>query len=70
MDPHFFADNLTHRKSISIVSVGLQALCEFVTFKKFQMKFWMVTGSDMFCDAVRLPHIILFLLKKKALLGE
>lgn len=60
----------THHKSISVVSMGLQALSEFITLKKFHMKFWMITGSDMFCNTVRLPRIISFLLKKKALLGE
>lgn len=68
--PHFIADNLTHHKPISIVSMGLESLCEFVAFKKFQMRFWMITGSDLFGDAVMLPHIISFLLKKTPLLGE
>lgn len=58
VDPHFIADNLTHQKPISIVSMGLQVFCEYVTFKKFQMRFWMITGSDLFGDAAKLLHII------------
>lgn len=69
MDPYFTTDNLTHRKPISIVSMGLQALCEFFAFKKFQKRFWMITGSDLFGDAVMLPHIISFLWKKPSSWG-
>lgn len=58
MDPHFIAGNLTHHKSILIVSMGLQALCEFVTSKKFQARFWMMSGSDLFGDFLMLPHSI------------
>lgn len=58
MDPHFIADNLTHHKSILIVSMGLQVLCEFVTSKKFQARFWMMSGSDLFGDFLMLPRSI------------
>lgn len=45
VDPHFNADNFTHHKSIPIVSMGLQVLCEFFTSKKFQIRFWIMSGS-------------------------
>lgn len=64
MDSHFNADSLTHHKSILRVSVGLQVLCEFVTSKKFQMRFWMMSGSNLFSDSLMLPHSISFLFEK------
>lgn len=45
----------THHKSIPIVSMGLQVLSEFVTSKTFQMRFWMMSGSDLFGDSITLP---------------
>lgn len=64
MDPHFNADNFTHNKSISIVSMGLQVLCEFVTYKKFQMRFGWCLG--LICLVILLCYHILyhFYLKK------
>lgn len=54
MDPHFIADSLSHHISLH----GFTALCAFVTSKKFQMIFWMITGSDLFSVAVMLPHSV------------
>jgi len=70
VDRHFIAENLTDHKQISIVSMGLEVLCGFVTSNKFHMRFWMITGSDLFGDAVMLPCIISFLLKKALYLGN